>query len=281
LPLKVITILFVLFLCLAASTVQAQWMSDYLGDEYVLYAETKQVNQFFRRFNAEELPDGRRLYPGDSLYRQRVLRKEYLGMIFDKESPDITDSLKKAFIQEMLGQKEDYQLEFLGGDWFAEVLTTFTYKGKEERVLLFLSLEEAGLGSNWVFSGIYFEPFWSVFESDSALPPPSPPFIHPLSHELDFMNLMKVFRNGGNLESYASKDYQPDYLTLFLYEIKRNNLTFRSVDRVSFHFLQIDGWYFQLSEVFRESANRGWLITQLSRVPQGQKERLLNFIYRR
>ncbi|MCI4671559.1 MAG: hypothetical protein MRZ79_25680 [Bacteroidia bacterium] len=254
-------------------------MSDYLGDEYVLYAETKQVNQFFRRFNAEELPNGKRLYPKDSLYHKKALRNEYLEMVFDQQSIDIRKDLKSQFLGEMLSATEQTYLDFHGGDWFAEVLTTFTYKGKEEKMLLFLSLEKAKIGSKWVFSGIYFEPFRKIFRQDST--PPSPPFIHPLSHELDFMNLMKVFRNGGKLEAYTSKSYEPDYLTLFLYEIKKKNLTFRSVDRVSFHFLQLDGWYFELSEVTREGPNRGWLITQLSQVPPGQKDRLLNFIYRR
>lgn len=258
---------------------KAQWMSDYLGDEYVLYAETKQVNQFFRRFNAEEHPNGRRLYPNDSLYHKAELRQEYLEMIFDQQSRDIDPALKEKFISEILRTRPPQQLDFHGGDWFAEVLTTFTYEGKEERVLLFLSLEKAPIGSKWVFSGVYFEPFRSIFRKDST--PPSPAFIHPLSHELDFMNLMKVFRNGSKLEAYTRKDYEPDYLTLFLYEVKRKNLAFRSVDRVSFHFLQWDGWYFELSEVMREGPNRGWLITQLSEVPPGQKDRLLNFIYRR
>jgi len=36
-----------------ANTVKAQLVSD-LGDESKLYAESKQVNQFFRRFNGEE-----------------------------------------------------------------------------------------------------------------------------------------------------------------------------------------------------------------------------------
>ena len=31
-----------------------QGIGKYLGDESFMYAETKQINQFFRRFNAEE-----------------------------------------------------------------------------------------------------------------------------------------------------------------------------------------------------------------------------------
>lgn len=255
-------------------------MSDYLGDEYLLYRETKQVNQFFRRFNAEELPSGRRLRTRDSLYHSDVLRKEYLGMVFDESNPYITDSIKSKFIQEVMDGGEETILNFHGGEWFAEVWTTFAYRGRLERVLLFLSLEKAEIGSKWVLTNVYFEPFQKIFDREEA-PQPNPPFIHPLSHELDFMNLIKVFRNGGNLEPYAGKDYEPDYLTLFLYEIKKKNLSFRSVDKVSFHFFQLKGWYFGLSEIRREGENRGWLISQITRVPDGQKKQLLNFIIKK
>jgi hypothetical protein len=40
--------------------------SSFTGDELVFYAQTKQVNQFFRRFNAEEDVKGKRTYSGDS-----------------------------------------------------------------------------------------------------------------------------------------------------------------------------------------------------------------------
>ena len=55
-------------------------MGEYLGDESALYAETKQVNQFFRRFNCEEALDGKRFYPKDSLYHNLSLRKQYLNI---------------------------------------------------------------------------------------------------------------------------------------------------------------------------------------------------------
>ena len=52
-------------------------------DESKLYAETKQVNQFFRRFNGEEDEKGERYYPKDKQYRSEKLRRKYIGMLFD------------------------------------------------------------------------------------------------------------------------------------------------------------------------------------------------------
>jgi hypothetical protein len=270
-----------LLLCLAfcgGGTLSAQWMEDYLGDESVLYAETKQINQFFRRFNAEEGIEGNRFYPGDRLYHDRELREKYLNMLFDASNPGLNPRVKEAFIEQVMNPTSPVYLEFHGGDWFAEVTTTFSYRGQEEKVTLFLQLEQAKVGSKWVFSHVYFEPFAKVFAPKDSV---SPRFIHPMSHELDFMNLIKVFRNQGILSAYAQKDFYPDHLTLLLYEVQRGNLRFRTVNEVNFHFFQVDNWYFELSEFEREGYNRGWLIAQMTRLQAGEKDILLKYIYQK
>lgn len=275
------------FLCVftgvifSVSSLNAQKLSDYLGDESLLYAETKQVNQFFRRFNCEESAKGRRFYPGDKLYRNSQMREKYLQAIFDQESPNISSELKAQFIRSVNGNRPRY-LDFHGGEWFAEVQTSFRYKGKNEPITLFLKLEEAKIGSKWVFTHALFKPFQEVFSDGGPdTGKDKPAFIHPLSHELDFMELIKVFRNTKNLEQYAKAGYSPDYLTLLLYEIKRGNLSFNTVNSVKFHFFQVEGWYFELKDFQRKGANRGWLISQLVQIPKGQKELLLQYIYQK
>ena len=52
----------------------SQDVGQYLGDEAALYAETKQINQFFRRFNCEEDLQGKRLYEGDQSYHDQQSR---------------------------------------------------------------------------------------------------------------------------------------------------------------------------------------------------------------
>ncbi|MEL6626568.1 MAG: hypothetical protein AAFQ83_09190 [Bacteroidota bacterium] len=260
---------------------QAQQLGEYLGEgeEYILYTQTKQVNQFFRRFNGEELPSGKRLYARDSLFRSWELRKEYLPFIVDQEAPFVEESSYLPFESVILDSLDPVFLDFHGDNWFAEVLTTFEYKGQPQKVILFLKLEKAKVGSKWVLVNVYFEYFQEIFSQDKNKEA-SPAFIHPMSHELDFMNLIKVFRNGGNLEPYAQQGYRPDYLTLFLYEIKKENLVFQSVEGTKFHFFQVPGWYFVVSEVMRSGPYRGWMITQLASLPPGGKEQLLPFIYR-
>lgn len=260
-------------------TARPQLVDEYLGDEADLYAQTKQVNQFFRRFNGEEDVKGERYYPRDREYRSLKLRKKYLDILFDNENPFITEDLKNGFIDHVLDKNDPQFLKFHGGNWFAEVTTKFDYYGIERFLTLFLELEEDTVGSKWVITNVYFEPFSKAFMNQDSLRVTGQKFLHPLSHELDFMNLVRAFQDEGSIEHYLAWKYEPDYLTLFIYEVKRGNLRFKTISNVKFHFFQLDGWYFELSEFNRKGFNKGWLISTLMKITEKDKDVLLKFIY--
>ena len=71
-----------------------------IKDDGRFAASTKQLNQFFRRFNGEESIDGTtRFYPGDSLYRNTNLRKGFINILFDNQTSGISQDLKNQFLQ--------------------------------------------------------------------------------------------------------------------------------------------------------------------------------------
>lgn len=258
---------------------QGQIIQDYLGDESDLYAATKQVNQFFRRFNGEEDFKGERFYPEDQYYRDSRLRKTYLENLFNNENPYITDALKETFIGTVLDQRSPLFLDFHGGSWFAEVTTQFSFRNEEKFLTLFLQLEKDTVGSKWVITNVYFEPFARLFADQDSIRSNGQKFLHPMSHELDFMNLVRAFEDKQSLEHYLAWKYKPDYLTLFIYEYKQGNLKFNTISRVKFHFFQLDGWYFELTEYNRQGMNNGWLISTLMKITPDEKEILMNYIY--
>jgi hypothetical protein len=258
---------------------EGQILEDYLGDESDLYASTKQVNQFFRRFNGEEDFKGERFYPEDKLYRDPKLRRTYLENLFNNDNPFITPALKESFISRMLKPESPVFLDFHGGSWFAEVTSSFNFKGQEKYLTLFLELEKDTIGSKWVITNAYFEPFAKVFADQDSLRARGQEFLHPMSHELDFMNLVRAFDDKESLEQYLAWKYKPDYLTLFIYEYKLGNLKFNSVSRVKFHFFQVDGWYFEISDYNRQGYNTGWLISNLMKISPEEKEILMKYIY--
>ena len=86
----------------------------------------------------------------------------------------------------MLDKNDPVFLEFHGGDWFAEVTTTFIYQGKEQFLTLFLQLQKDTVGSKWVISRVYFEPFERLFANQDSLRAAGQKFLHPMSHETGF-----------------------------------------------------------------------------------------------
>lgn len=246
-------------------------------DERELYASTKQVNQFFRRFNNEESVEGDRLYSKDSMYRDTKSRLKYLNMLFDNDNPLLTKDLKNKFINEVNNKSKPIYLDFHGGKWYAQANAVFFWHGRDEKLTMFLQLEEEKIGSKWIISHVNFPPFDRLFDKDTS---GSMYFLHPLSHELDFMNLHKAIENNKqNIENYTGKNFKPDHLTLFLDEVKKGNLKFVTVSSVKFHFFQVENWYFELSEFNRSGYNTGWLISNLAKANDKEKETLLQYIY--
>lgn len=268
--------LLALVLVCTANQMNAQVVDDDYQIEQQLLASTKQLNQFFKRFNGEENNKGDELEPGDRLYRSPRLRKRYLSMLFDEEGAQISKNTKSKFIEFTTRSDQPKILSLRSEEWFAVVNTSFEYEGREETVILYMEMQQEGLGYEWVISDISFGPYNNLFDKQRG---ETKEFLHPMSHELDFMNLRKAMVKGGSPESYTLADFKPDYLTLFLYEVKKGMLKFKTVNRLNFHFFSLDGWYFSLNNFNRAGYNTGWLISDLTEINKSQKDQLLKIIY--
>lgn len=266
--------LFLGLVLLSSFPAAGQLVDPMEADESKFYIQTKQVNQFFRRFNAEESEKGDRFYADDKQYRNDRLRKKYIQMLFDESNRNITPNLKKEFITTVVENNPAF-LDFHEDGWFSEVNAKFNYKGREETITLYMELEAAGLGYKWIIDKVHFEPFLEKFKTDTTQK-----FLHPMSHELYFLNMRKVFEDPNQAVKYTSEDWQPEQLTLFLQEIRNGNLKFEHVTNVKFHFFQIPGWYFELSEFRRPGYNTGWLISNLMKINSpAEKEIMQRYIY--
>lgn len=269
----------IILLAFSSYPVHAQNIGDFQYDETALYAETKQVNQFYRRFNGEEDKQGERLYEKDRDFRTYKLRKKYVPMLFNLENSILNEASKEKFIDLMLDKENPVYLNFHGGGWLCELQTIFSYKGVEEELTLFLVLQEEEVGSKWVIDGVYFEPFYKHLRKPDNSNFNDTKFLHPLSHEVGFMNIFRVFNESDSLEYFANNHFQPDYLSLFFYEIKNGNLEYKTVKDLKFHFFQIEGWYFELTYFNRDGLNSGWLISNLMEIDEKNRDILLNYIY--
>ena len=253
----------------------SQTIGNFKMDETELYAMTKQMGQFMRRFNYEEDQFGEKLNPKDPRYRNNEMRRQSLPILFDQEKYGKQTELQRYFIEDVTKDDSSY-MTFLGGRWYSEVSATFRYNGRDVSISLILAVEKEGLGSKWVLTNVYFSEFNKLFPN-GEMAEKERYFLHPMSHELDFMNIYKAFQNAEIIEYYASKDYQPDYLTLFFYEIKKGNLVFQHVDAVKFHVFQIKDWYFEVSWFNRSGLNSGWLMSNVYYMPEKEKVNLIKF----
>ena len=244
-------------------------------DETELYAMTKQMGQFMRRFNYEEDQFGNQLNPKDPKYHNNEMRRKSLPILFDQEKYGKQTELQRYFIEDVTKDDSTF-MTFLGGRWYSEVSCTFRYNGRDVNVILFLAVEKEGLGSKWVLTNVYFSEFNKLFPN-GEMAEREKHFLHPMSHELDFMNIYKAFQDPDVIEYYASQNYHPDYLTLFFYEIKSGKLVFQHVDAVKFHVLQIKDWYFEVSWFNRSGLNSGWLMSNVVYMPEKEKTNLIKF----
>ena len=264
---------FVLALCLKVDAQVIGNLGDVQMDEREFYTMTKQMGQFIKRFNYEEDQYGNKLSPNDKDYHNANKRRDALALLFDLENPRTAGTLRDFFIEDLTKNNNQF-MEFLGGNWFSEVSAKFTWKGQEVDISMIMALEKDGLGSKWVISNVFFSEFQKYFPQ-GEMAEREKHFLHPMSHELDFMNIYKIFNDTQVIEYYASTKYQPDYLTLFFYEIKQGNLKFDHVENVKFHVFQIKNWYFEVSWFNRSGYNSGWLISNLVYLKDEEKEALI------
>lgn len=267
---------FTLLLASVFAQAQSNSYNNFSEDETTLYRMNKQVGQFVKRFNLEEDQYGKTLPSNDKKYHNNAQRKKMLPGLFDQYNARTSGELRKFFIDDVTNNKNPIYLNFLDENWYAELSVTFLAGGDEVNIILYLTLEEENKGSKWIISNVYYSYFPQLFPRiDSA--EFNNRFLHPQSHELDFMNLHKALEDPGHIEYYASGDYRPDFLTLFFYQMKTGKLKFKEINSVKFHFFQIKNWYFELSWFNRNNDNSGWLISNLKYVDDNTKKELIKF----
>ena len=253
----------------------SQTIGDVQMDERSLYAMTKQMGQFISRFNHEEDQFGKRIRPDSKSFRDNKQRRKSITTLFDKDFYNQTP-LTKTFIDDITNPDSAAYMEFLGGRWYSEVSATFTYNNKDVEMILFLTLEKAGKGSEWVLTNVLTDIFTDkFFECPDTLRNTN--FLHPMSHEIDFMNIYKIFHDPTLIECYAPSSYSPDFLTLFFYEVKNGRLQFKNVNSLKFHVFQIRDWYFEVSWFDRKGNNSGWLISNLMQMPESEKSWIIKY----
>lgn len=265
--------LLVMVLCAA---LQASAQSSGIADEQDLYTMNKQVSQFFSRFNYEENSMGVKYLPSAPEYHNQDLRRQLLPLMFDQTNTNISPKLREMFVDDMTSSADNYFV-FTGGRWYAEVTASFMQGKEHVDIILDLTVEQAQAGSKWVITKVHFDQYDEMYNTNVSDRARTRMVLHPMSHEVDFMTMRNAFQNTDYIQLYAKNDYTPDYLSIFLQDIKRGELTFEYVKNVKLHVFQMKDWYFEISNFIRSGSNSGWLISNLIYLPETEKEALIKF----
>jgi len=235
------------------------------SNEKIFIARTKQFNEFLDRFNYKTTFTGE---PVDSAFMAKMPRSRMINSLFDLKDSR-TDKSSKEFSQEYVDLKTRFVNEVVNtnlgvpkysGNIIAEARSRVIYKGNPHNIRVFLVQEVIMETRNkWVILDVKGDLF-DFLKTDTAFVR----FIPPSSNETDFMNLKRALEDINYLHYYASKDYQPDYLTLFFYLVNTGAIKFEYVNEVIYHILDIPGWIMKIREFNRNELNSGWLISDLS-----------------
>jgi len=258
--------LVLLFLNFNNSLHSQNLVSSQKPGEEIFTARIKQFSEFTDRFNYKTDFNGN---PVNSEFMAKMPREKMLSLLFDLKDPrTITGSkdynndylkIKTAFISEVNGKKLFINKHSPG--IIAEAKTRVIYKGAPQNISLFLNQEVEKNGSvKWVLLSAKGEIF-DIFKEDTSMVR----FIPPASHETDFINLKRALEDVDHLQAYAATEYNPDYLTLFFFCIKSGLIKYEYVEDVTYHIIDLPGWYIKVKDFNRNELNSGWLIFDVTK----------------
>jgi hypothetical protein len=235
--------------------------------EQVFLVRTKQFNEFLNRFNYKTTFSGD---PVDSIFTSKISRGQMLNSLFNLKDPRIDPSgdnfyqaycdAKTELINEIVQKK--LLINKYSDEIIADAKSHIVYKGIDNTISVLLSQETVGRDMvKWVINDVKGDIF-NFLQYDTVYIR----FIPPTSHETDFMNLKRALEDVDYLQYYSSKNYKPEYLTLFYYMINSGLLKFEYVEEVTYHISDIPGWSITVKEFNRNEMNSGWLISDISKV---------------
>lgn len=182
--------------------------------------------------------------------------------LFERDySQDYIDSGNvMAFVRDVEYLNET-ELSHLDSNWYANLNMIMLYNNKDSiEANVTLQPEIANSGAvKWVIVSVKFLNKKKIFPEEVNMKH----FISPMNHELEFMDMHKMFEKKGSPAPYFQEEYNPDHTDIFYYLLSKNMLKLIMTKKLNFHYLQIPNWAFRVSYYHKENFNSGWLIDRL------------------
>ena len=259
-------LLVVFIVCAGAYSVPAQNSVFELLNRGQYLAKVKLVDEFFARFNGDELRN--------DLGSEYSDRASGILLLFDiakfKSKADSDFIAAKAFAHHAV--KHNAKLNFENENWFAKIKCHGKLAQKSVTFDMILCVEERDSAMyKWVISDVEGGVFLT-----SRNKPHKDFFIMPNDHEQFFMSVRKITTETHRfIDDYVKQDYKADALSTFLALVRSNQLKIEAVTDVEFVFLQVPEYVFTVKHFERETKNAGWLIDSCKKISEKEKVKLI------
>ncbi|MGB3616606.1 MAG: hypothetical protein WBA12_00680 [Catalinimonas sp.] len=232
-------------------------MWDQDRDNFVF--KVKQIDEFLERFNNEESTLLNEQFQRTNAGRTPS-RRQMLSALFNQADDGWDPVNVQRFLAQVDNDDRPARLDFQDEDWYATADCNVLYAGEARKVQLTLKIEKQpdGRSLKWVIVGARGD---FLLLPDQTDPTTS---LTPYSHGTDFMNLGQALLDMDNVRNYLPNTFEASALTLFIYGVRTGQVKFTQVNRVRYHFLQVEDWVFTVEQFERSTQNSGWLISRLA-----------------
>jgi hypothetical protein len=255
--------------CVSAQLVPSG--KDQLPRNYLI--RVKQFNEFISRFNYEKDFLNKDIGP---TFSEKMPRERYIGLLFNSTpdngmvEKDMHDTMVASFIQTVC--HDSLFIETYSELVFAELNCRVTTKGKNS-VVSVLARQEVDHGLKWSLVSAHpgLSPKGNEAGREGQYVSPAtqsgqPDYIPPLSNETNFIVLKKILASGNNLQIYTAKHHNPERINEFYSAIGTGEIRFNYVEAITYYLFDIPGWVMVVRNYQRDTANSGWLISELMRM---------------
>ena len=260
----------VIFVCAGAIKASAQTgIFELLNREQYL-AKVKLIDEFFARFNGEELRND--LGPEYSDRESGVL------LLFDlakfKSKNDSGFVAAKAFAHSVVNS--DTKLSFEDKNWFAKIKCHGKLGQNKVTFNMILCVEERDTAMyRWAISDVEGDIFKNSRDKEHK-----ELFIMPNDNEQFFMSVRRTTTETFKfIDDYVKKGYKVDALSTFLTLVRSNQLKIDAVTDVEFTFLQVPDYSFTVRYFERQNNNAGWLIDSICACDNSKKASILKNLH--
>jgi hypothetical protein len=253
--------------------VHGQILTDWQTRTENFQTRVKNIEFFINRFNNQ--PEGTSDLKTNNLdsLQWRAFREErqhQVFYLFDLQRLNRKDTVLRdkvtRFIAQVNSDTTPVFIHFADSSWFAQVDLAVTEKGKPDVLTCYLQVNKTKSGVyTWAVRSFLHQATKISERADSLLA------FAPSVHGTDFMDVRLKLQN----KEWIKSTNKGVGLEGVLAKIYSGAITIEGIDKISYHFLQIENWHVSVEYVNRETKNSGWLMKEIREINTDERKVLL------